>query len=191
VINRIAEIVENNATLEKIVIRPDSASAKFIKRQLLSRKKGLANLKFETVSGLASRCAGFFIIEEGGRILRPGEGLLLLQGMVSEKGYFGASLAMPGFLLALWNSLMQLRLAEITPENLNEKTLGNAQKASGLAGFLGNFQNCLEDSGLYDYTRILNTCITHRFIARNKVQILVICKIKSSDEGVESWIRQN
>ena len=115
-IQAILDIVRNNVTREKTLLCPDPASAKFIQRQLLRHEKGLINLHFEGVAACISRGLGFFLIERQMKMLKPGEGLLILQEMVDADGYFAASREMPGFMQAMWQSVQQLRLAAIQPK---------------------------------------------------------------------------
>jgi len=165
VIQAILEIVRNNVTREKTLLCPDQASAKFIQRQLLRHEKGLINLHFEGVAACIGRSLGFFMIERRVKSLKPGEGLLILQEMVDPDGYFAASREMPGFMQAMWQSVQQLRLAGIKPEQLTPEILGNDRKAAELGELLRKFSDYLKANALFDYPRLLEECLFQKAMA--------------------------
>ncbi|HPW59794.1 MAG TPA: PD-(D/E)XK nuclease family protein [Candidatus Rifleibacterium sp.] len=172
-IQAILDIVRNNVTREKTLLCPDPASAKFIQRQLLRHEKGLINLHFEGVAACISRGLGFFLIERQMKMLKPGEGLLILQEMVDADGYFAASREMPGFMQAMWQSVQQLRLAAIQPEALTTEVLGNDRKASELAGLLRKFSDYLKANSLFDYPRVLEECLFQKAMANGDTLIML------------------
>lgn len=164
-IQAILDIVRNNVTREKTLLCPDQASAKFIQRQLLRHEKGLINLHFEGVAACIGRSLGFFMIERRAKGLKPGEGLLILQEMVDPDGYFAASREMPGFMQAMWQSVQELRLAGIKPEQLTPAILGNDRKAAELGELLRKFSDYLKANALFDYPRILEECLFQKAMA--------------------------
>ncbi len=172
-IQAILDIVRNNVTREKTLLCPDPASAKFIQRQLLRHEKGLINLHFEGVAACISRGLGFFLIEQQMKMLKPGEGLLILQEMVDAEGYFSASREMPGFMQAMWHSVQQLRLAGIEPEALTPDILGNERKAAELVDLLRKFNEYLKTNSLFDYPRVLEECLFQKAMANGDTLIML------------------
>ncbi|MEW6710797.1 MAG: hypothetical protein AB1403_13300, partial [Candidatus Riflebacteria bacterium] len=169
----IAEIARDNVTREKILLCPDMTAAKFIQRQICLDEPGLLNLKFETVSSFLGRVLGFFLIEKKFRTLKPGEGLLILQKLVKEDGYFAETRNMPGFMQALWASIQQLRLAQVEANALTPEILGHPAKAAELSNILQNYVDHLAANELYDYARILNECLFEKALEKTASLILL------------------
>lgn len=169
----IAEIVKQNVTTEKVFLCPDTAAAKFIGRRLVGNGPGFANLKFESVASFIGRAFGFNLIAKEGRVLKPGEGVLILQNLVRSDGYFGGTLDMPGFLQSLWKSIQNLRLAQIYPDELTAEIFGSESKAEELSHILEKFMLHINDNNLYDYTRILKECRFEKALADKSTLILL------------------
>ncbi len=169
----IAEIVKHNVTKEKVLLCPDTAAARFIQRRIVGDGPGFANLKFESVSSFISRAFGFHLIEKKGRLLKPGEGVLILQNLVSRDGYFGETLDMPGFLQALWHSIQSLRLAQIDKNALTPDVFGSEKKAAELKKILVEYCRYINAKNLYDYARILKECNFQKALANSAELILL------------------
>lgn len=169
----VAEIVKHNITKEKVLLCPDTAAARFIQRQIVGDGPGFANLMFESVCSLIGRAFDFFLIEKNGRILRPGEGVLILQNLVRRDGYFGETLDMPGFLQALWHSIQSLRLAQINKKALTPEVFGSEEKAAELGQILVDYARYMNANNLYDYARILKESRFQKVFLNSSVLILL------------------
>ncbi|GEM_PF-4289558 len=161
-IDTIHRVLQYDRTSEKSVLNLDVASARYVLRELMQREKGIVNLRFESMLSFVSRVVGFKVIEMGGRYLREGEGLLIMQALVNPAGHFAAALEMPGFMHALVKTVEQLRLAEVKPEQLNLQNVGSEQKASELADLMKRYADFLKQHKLFDYPRALLTAIFER-----------------------------
>lgn len=173
-INAIREVVKAYPTNPKVLLGVDSTSGKFIFRELMKHEKGIINLSTESVQSFATRVVGFDYIAENIKPLVNRQELLVLYELVEPDGYFGKTLEMPGFLIALWNCICDLRISQTKSGALSEDTIGNAVKADELANILKKYRMYLTNEKLSDYTRILSKCIANKSLKVNSDTIVLL-----------------
>ncbi|HNV71390.1 MAG TPA: hypothetical protein PKO06_16930, partial [Candidatus Ozemobacteraceae bacterium] len=172
-IQLIREALKANRTREKVLLCAGNAYGRLLQRELLKLEPGLVNLSFTSVADYVGRTMAFMLMDKGIRVLKPGHGMLILQELIDRDGYFREAVDMPGFLIALWNCMLDLRRSGLKPEQLTAEIVGNERKAQELQILMKKFEAYLADHHLIDYAGILKLGIFERRLEQSADLILL------------------
>jgi len=153
-LNTLADACRRWPSAEKWVILPNLAEGLTLGDRLAETGLAWANLRFTSPRALARQLAGAALAEEGWRDLPLGGGQALVTRVLADlpeglPRYFRDQSGV-GPAAALWRTIQELRLAQVTPEALLEALAGAPAKAFELAALAEAVDRELRDSRLAD-----------------------------------------
>lgn len=180
---QLLEIIKKHPTREKILLQSSSASGNLLIDRICREHGGVINFRAMTTNSLAIKFASLEMARQGVAILPDGGGDLIVQNILPGKGYYHHDETMPGLPGAIWQSLAELRLADISPDQIRNLKLEPAEKSVALADLLEKTMTALQNARFVDWAGVFAMAIKH---APNMVrQQLLIIPADLSLSGLE------
>ncbi|MDZ7697766.1 MAG: PD-(D/E)XK nuclease family protein [Deltaproteobacteria bacterium] len=124
----------------------------------LARKMGSwINLRMTTVAGFAQELVGTDLSKEGIRLIDSHEILLIIEEILEKDAasdrmgvYFEGAKDIPGIIRCLANTINELRMAGLGPEDIEPKSFLVPQKAQEIVSLLDTYEAFLSETGRID-----------------------------------------
>lgn len=156
---QLLEIVKKHPTREKILLQSSGASGNLLVDRICREQGGVINFRVMTTNSLAINFASLEMARHGVSILPVGGGDLIVQNILPAKGYYHHDETMPGLPGAIWQSLAELRLAEISPDQIRALKLEPAEKSIALSELLEKTMAALQNAKFVDWAGVFAMAI--------------------------------
>jgi ATP-dependent helicase/DNAse subunit B len=183
VIKVLLEVIKKNPIKEKILLVENPAFGKIIIDRLCKATRGLINFRVQTIGGLAQEFANDFLNSRRLVPVPDGGGELLVQNILSTKGYYKKCLNMPSLPGALWASLQELRKANVMAGDLESLKEPPIEKNKALAKLLAKVEKELKRQSFVDSAEIFKVAIN--LLSKKKQSFLLLIPANVSFRGLE------
>lgn len=158
---------------EKVLISQSFEGGRQLLRTLASMTGGFLNFQATTISSLVSYWASPLLAKAGLSPIEACAGSLLVQELADSKGYYARCVEQPGLAQAIWQTLQELRLRDISADRVKNDLRQHQAKAGDLARFLIELPKFLKERGLADGRDILDLALKNATAIHPKTIILV------------------
>ena len=179
-VSQLASLCLKNPTRSKWVIVPTHALGHTIGDRLVLEGTNWANLRFKTPFDLALEIAAPFLVEHGLNPVSDDLGVPLVMRLLAElpedvPSYFRHLALQPPMAAALWRTISELRMAELSGDALTEEAFENQAKRAELQALLTSYERYLTENGLADGPVVFTEALRH----------LDYCPISPGDVRIE------
>ncbi|PKM79572.1 MAG: hypothetical protein CVU88_05485, partial [Firmicutes bacterium HGW-Firmicutes-13] len=164
--HELAEICRQNMFQKKVLIMPAySAGHMLIQQYVMEGHKSL-NLKPETLLSTAEQKCKIFLQQRGLKLINENLAnhlMLEMLKVLSENGrlaYFSRLEMTPGIAKAVSNSVTELRMAGITPSDLNEEYFVNIYKGRDIKTISEEYSKVLAENNYLDKADLLRLAVS-------------------------------
>ncbi|MFO8088454.1 MAG: PD-(D/E)XK nuclease family protein, partial [Desulfatiglandaceae bacterium] len=156
----LAQVCKEKRTEEKLLFTPSYSVGHQLGEALSRAGVPWLNLRTVPVAAHAEERALPEMAARGMRRIDPHEQLLLVERLFLEDpvlsvGYFAGAASPPGVVRALWQSICELRMAGLGPEDMRVEAFVVPGKGEAVQRLLGAYERALEDEWLVDEAGLL------------------------------------
>lgn len=164
-VDQLADLCRAEPTRAKWVFVPAHAAGLTIGERLARDGRDWANLRFVTPLDIAIRMAAPFLLERGinpsEEPLGPALVMRLLLDLPEEHGYFRPMSGHPSMVVALWQTLRELRYAGVRAADLTAAAFTSPRKHAELVALLAAYERYLETQRIADMPMVLEEAGRH------------------------------
>ena len=160
----LAQVCRKKRIEEKLLFVPSHRVGHQLGEALSRAVVPWLNLRPVPVAAHAEERALPEMASRGLRRIHPHEQLLLVERLLLEDpvlsgGYFAGAASLPGVVRALWQSVHELRMAGLGPEDVREDAFVVPGKGEAVQRLLGAYERVLEEERLLDEAGLLRVAL--------------------------------